>query len=499
MEIFYLILGLLLLGGGVGYNVYSLHRFAKNKEHNAFTKKEFLLLLAGQFAISLSGSFLLPAIAGLSKWEINNGSMTMGVFAAFVFFLSFSAIWECFYLYYWRKDADEKQRKITRFTMFAAIPLAVITFFLLGEAVAEYLSYPLVSGFAIDGTGFHWTTYQDGRSGFSINWYGVVIVFGAVVSYWITDHRFYKKFGRHGIMDSCLLLVLPAGIIGARIWYVIGNWNGDGAGGPNFSQYCANGQWYKMFEIWNGGITILGGAAAGIIAGALFVIFRRKYVDVRWAADVVVPAILIAQAIGRWGNFFNHEVYGQMVNMSDWTILPTWIRYQMATSFSGGKPFGDQMYVPLFLIEAIANVIGYFVIAWGIGKIWKPKTEANNPKWYHRSLGDLAAFYLVWYGITRVIMEPLRDPSYNMGASGNWSVINAIIYIAIGVAFLIFFHVVDYFLIKKGKPLDRSDLSFVPRKAPERAPSAIPTKKQKPVDLDAAPKKIVVKDEKKEE
>ena len=499
MDYFYLVLGLVLLLGGIGFNIYTIRKFGIDKTRNLLSKKEFFSFLGGEIALSIGGALVQAAIAGLSKWNMDSGHMTMSVFGAFFFCLSFSALWFSFYLYFWRKDADETQRKATRLTLIVSIPLSLVFFLLLGEGVGEFLGYPLSSGFSIDGSGFHFITYQSARSGLTITWYGVVIIFGALVAYWVSDHRFYKKFGRHGILDTCLLLVLPAGIIAARIWYVVGNWNGDGAGGPNFSQYCANGQWYKMFEIWNGGITILGGAVGGIIAGALFVIFRRKYVDVRWAADIIVPSILIAQCIGRWGNFFNHEVYGSVVNMSDWTILPTWIRNQMAVSFDGGHPVGGQMYIPLFLIEGIINLVGYFVIAWGVAKLWKPKTDTQSPKWFHRSLGDLAAFYMIWYGITRMIMEPLRDPHYNMGSNGMWSFWNSMVYIIIGVVAIVFFHVFDYFLIKKGKPLDRSDLSYRPAKAVKEAVPVVSNKKEKEkVDLSKAPKKIVIQEDKDE-
>ncbi|OPZ34396.1 MAG: Prolipoprotein diacylglyceryl transferase [Tenericutes bacterium ADurb.BinA155] len=256
-------------------------------------------------------------------------------------------------------------------------------------------------------------------------------------------------------------------MIGGRIGYVIGNWNGDGAGGPNFHQDFLNGRWYTIFEIWNGGLTILGGALGGIIAGVIFFMKRRKYVNVRWAADVIVPTILVAQAIGRWGNFFNHEVYGAEVDMNQWMFLPTWLRNQMAIDFANGQPIaGGKMYVPLFLIESLINLVGYFVIKYAIGKPLK--------KWLAK--GDLAGCYLIWYGITRIIMEPMRDPSFNMGSDGKWSIIWSGIYIGLGVLTILFFHLFDYFRNKKRQAAELQEgavaLPQEPAKPAEPLPAA---------------------------
>ena len=488
----FLVLGILLAGCGTFLGVKTARTFVINKEAKEFPKKNFLTLLGALGGIAVGGAFLLLAIKELKHWNMQVHEVIFGLLGTALFLYSFIGLWFAFYFYFWKKDQIPAQRKFARIAMFAAIPVALVGFLVAGEAIANHLTYPLISGFGIDNNGFYWVRYGVTRGGFSIRWYALCIIFGAVVCLWMGDHRFYKKYGRHGIMDNCLLLVLPAGIIGARLWYVIGNWYGDGAGGPNFSEYVARGEWYRIFEIWNGGIIILGGAVAGIIAGAAFVMTRRKYVDIRWASDAVVPSILIAQAIGRWGNFFNHEVYGAATPMSGWPLLPTWIKFQMGTTFEAGSAVGGNMYVPLFLIEGIFNLAGYFIIAYLIKFLWKSKIEKNSTKWYHRSLGDLAALYMVWYGIVRMIMEPLRDPSFNMGSNGMWSFWNSMVYIIIGVAFIIFFHLLDHHLIKKGKPLEKP---IQERKEKQTTPK---TPKTPQIDLDSAPKPIEMEDEKKE-
>ena len=275
-------------------------------------------------------------------------------------------------------------------------------------------------------------------------------------------------------MDTIFLIAFPAGILCARIWYVVGNWNGDGQGGPNFGQEIANGNWWKIFAIWEGGLTILGGAVGGILVGSLVFIFRRKYSDLRFAFDAVVPNILIAQAIGRFGNFFNHEVYGQASDMASWPLVPTWIKYNMATAWSNGVPASTQMYAPMFIIEAVLNILGFIVIVYLIPKIWRKG----------RALGDNLGFYLIWYGVVRIIMEPMRDPNFNMGADGMWSIWNSMIYIILGGVAIVTLQIMAYIRKKKGLPVEMGTPPELLAKqeeakaepAPE-APAVMPSKK----------------------
>ena len=323
--------------------------------------------------------------------------------------------------------------------------MSVIVFLVFGEGVAPFLKYPLVCVFNINGSGFHWLTADnlgstEVQGGLSVRWYGVIILFGALVCLWITDHRFYQKYGKHGIMDTTFVFAFLGGILGARIWYVVGNWEREGF----------NADFGKIFRIWDGGLTILGGAVGGILVGMTFVLLRRKWVDIRFPFDVVVPTILLGQAIGRWGNFFNCEVYGGIVESSSWWFLPSWVANQMnynaatavyaGTTYSVGPLPSGLIHVPLFLIESLINIAGYFIIAYGVPAIWKK----------HRAPGVLMGFYLLWYGVVRIIMEPLRDGNFNMGTDNMWSVWNSMIYIILGVAVIIGFQVADYLL--KGKP-----------------------------------------------
>ena len=217
----------------------------------------------------------------------------------------------------------------------------------------------------------------------------------------------YQEYKRHGLIDGLFILVFLFGIFGARVWYCTVLEPGT-----------------PIFDFQSGGLAIMGGVIFGAPMGILFLILFRRYINLRHAMDLILPCVLIAQAIGRWGNFCNQEVYGYMtVDPSTVWYLPQFIVKQMTID--------GQMHMPLFLIESITNLAGYFVIVYGVGKGLKK----------HISNGDLFCLYIVWYGLTRVLLEPLRDGSFEY----NNSLITAWIMFGGGLAGILGSHLYDYF------------------------------------------------------
>lgn len=495
MGIFTLIMFFLLFIGGIGYTVYCMKQFKKS-DRKELDKKDFNHFLIANIALSLSGFLLVLSCMLLGSWQMQVAHVIMAMVGASLAISLAHLFWASFYFYFYYPELHKGQRKIAHILLYAAILPFIATFLLAGEGLAPYMSYPLVSGVAVVSSGFHWMdanhtyTYE---SGLRLPWYGVIILGGAVLAWKMSDHRFYQKYGRHGILDTCFLICFPAGILGARIWYVVGNWNGDVGGITPFAERIANGEWWSIFAIWEGGLTILGGAVGGILGGMIYMLLFRKYVDIRVPFDIVVPTILVAQAIGRWGNFFNHEVYGAVTDISAWPLLPTWIKYQMATGWTNGLPADGTMYVPLFLIEGLLNLAGYFIIAHLIPKLWKKG----------RALGDLAGFYMIWYGTVRIIMEPMRDPTFNMGTNGLWSVWNSMVYIIIGVAMVAFFQIFAFVRAKKGLPVEMgTGVDAVKKEKPAKQkadplakPKAIPASEESKPDVFSKPKKIPTAEE----
>jgi len=274
----------------------------------------------------------------------------------------------------------------------------------------------------------------------NIAFYAICILSGAVLVYFICDHYMYKEYGEHGILESTFFIAFPAGILGARIWYVVGNWAKEFDYGRAMVDLNGMKIWAPL-AIWNGGLTILGGAIMGIVVGVAWYLWKNKGKSIWIAVDMIVPCILVAQAIGRWGNYFNCEVHGLASNIEYWRWLPE-IVLKNAQYTSSGSPDlvgTDQIYVPLFFIEFITNLLGYFVLAHVFGKALRKYTE----------LGDLCFGYIIWYGATRVLMEPLRDKEFQMGEDGYWSWVWSMVFVLAGALLIVINHLVRYLKRKK--------------------------------------------------
>lgn len=256
--------------------------------------------------------------------------------------------------------------------------------------------------------------------GLKVTFYALCIVGGALLAWFLASWKAHKKGYPWDIYDTVFYWAFPAGIVGSRLWYVIAQW-----------EDFADKAWYHVFMTWEGGMAIQGGVTLGALAGILVVILRRKGWSVWQAADIAVPGILIAQAIGRWGNFFNQEVYGQIVDMSTWSFLPQWILDQMVVS--------NDFRVPLFLLEGLINIGGYYLLSRFIPLVFNK----------HYKDGDTLFGYFAWYGIVRFTLEPLRDSLYNMG-DGSYLAASAmaIIFIVLGILGIVGNHVVRYYIDK---------------------------------------------------
>ncbi len=269
---------------------------------------------------------------------------------------------------------------------------------------------------------------------FSIRYYAIFIIVGAIIAYMLSRY-FNRKAGYDDtILEGTFYLAFPLGIIGARIWYVIAQWSAEFANETlTLVNLFGNYIWiWKPLAIWQGGLAIQGGAILGIASGMLYVHHKKPDYNVLAIADLVVPNILIAQALGRWGNFFNQEVYGQPCEVGGWSIFGQWFVDQMTIN--------GQFRTPLFLIESILNILGFFIIMFGVRKLLKKYLKP----------GDLIACYLIWYGLIRAILEPLRDNQFQMGVSGNnvqSSFIMAISFIIVGIILIVVFHNLDKILL----------------------------------------------------
>lgn len=371
---------------------------------------------AGKNILAKGVIFVLSSLATMLTLAMASGNGSMGglvlvIIGGLVFFMSIATFLLSFVVHFYKfKPVNYLVRKSFLVVIFSGI-IALITIFLLldGFVYLDIITFPLMN-----------KIYFNKANDTGIAFYALFILAGALVSYFLSDHEIYKKYKRHGLLENVFYVAFPAGIIGARIWYVIGEW------------HTFKDDLIRIFYIWEGGLAIMGGALLGIIVGVLFVKFKRKEISLLYTVDVVIPTILLAQAIGRWGNFFNQEVYGfKLANMDGYFFLPEFIKRNM---------FIEGSYrVPLFLIEGVVNVLGFFVLRYGIGEGLK--------KW--KLPLDIAFGYATWYGLTRVVMEPLRDPLYNMGQNGSWSYIWGIVFAVAGILAIVINHLIHHFAKSK--------------------------------------------------
>lgn len=241
----------------------------------------------------------------------------------------------------------------------------------------------------------------------SIHWYAICILCGAGFAYWLGQFRFKQLGYDKGILSDYFFGVLFLGIIGARIWYVIFMWN---------ELYAANPA--EIIAIWHGGLAIQGGIVAALIYSYFF--FKKHEIPFFVAGDAIMPGVLIAQACGRWGNFFNHEAYGTSVTLSflKGLHLPQFIIDNMY--------IGGAYHHPTFLYESVGNLILFLLIIFVIRRF-----EQHN--------GVQFFSYFVGYGIVRFFVEGLRTDSLMLGAI-RMAQLTSIVFIIAGVAGIIYVH-----------------------------------------------------------
>ena len=210
---------------------------------------------------------------------------------------------------------------------------------------------------------------------FAVRWYALCIVSGLILAVFLAMREApHKKILSDDILDF-ILIAFPLSILGARLYYVIFKLD-------YYSQNLG-----EIFAIWNGGLAIYGGLITGAIV--LYIFADRKLINTWDFLDIAAPSVLIAQSLGRWGNFFNQEAYGAAVENLD--FLPSFIKNQMYIEGSYRQP--------TFLYESIWNVIGFALIL-----IFRRRLKGIRR-------GHIAAFYLMWYGFGRLIIEGMRTDS----------------------------------------------------------------------------------------
>ena len=212
-----------------------------------------------------------------------------------------------------------------------------------------------------------------GIDGWNIAWYGVIIAVGMVLGVMLAIYRTRKQGLKEDLIFDFILIALPVAIICARGYYVIFEWD------------SYSGDILSIFKIWKGGLAIYGGVIGGLVTAILFC-RHHKFPLFRFL-DLVVPSLVLGQAIGRWGNFVNQEAFGNLVTDSSLQFFPYAVYIDAL----------EEWHQATFFYESMWNVC--LLVAMLIVSRKEPKT------------GTMTCMYFVFYGLGRFLIEGLRTDS----------------------------------------------------------------------------------------
>lgn len=249
-----------------------------------------------------------------------------------------------------------------------------------------------------------------------VRYYGIILMTGAVAAAFLAAYQASRWKEDSDFVWDALTWVLIGGVLGARIWHVL-------TPPPSMVEQGITTAFYlthplDALAIWRGGLGIPGAVIGGALA--LYVYVRRRRSDFGFWADVAAPAVALGQAIGRWGNFVNQELYGQP------TDLPWAIFIEPQNRVPGFESF--ERFHPLFLYESIWNLANMFFLLW-IGRRF-PDRLRN---------GDMFLIYLITYPLGRFMIEFIRlDSSQVAGLNANQTLM-AVVALA-SIALLLYRH-----------------------------------------------------------
>ena len=237
----------------------------------------------------------------------------------------------------------------------------------------------------------------------SVRWYGIIIAVGILLGYFVVQRALVKAGLHKDTLVDIIFYSALFGFIAARIYFVIFQW-------PYYAENPG-----EIIKIWHGGIAIHGGLIGGFIAGVI--VCKVKNLNPFQIGDIVAPSIILAQGIGRWGNFMNHEAHGGPVSRAflEQLHLPNFIIENMYIN--------GQYYHPTFLYESIWDVAGFIILV-------------NIRK--HLKLGETFFLYLTWYSIGRFFIEGLRTDSLMLTSNIRVAQLVSILLILISISLIVY-------------------------------------------------------------
>jgi len=235
--------------------------------------------------------------------------------------------------------------------------------------------------------------------GFPIKFYGIIIAFAMLIAIFMVRRLCLKRDINPDEIYTLALFVIPLAIVGARLYYCI------------FSEESYS--FIELFKIRDGGLAIYGGLIGGILGIVLYSAIKKNFKLIPVLFDIIVPALIFAQAMGRWGNFFNQEAYGKVITNPNLQWFPFGVFIEDTNSW----------HLATFFYESVWNLVGTALL---IFIFYKSKQT-----------GTTTASYLIYYGLGRFLIEGLRtDSLYLFNTSIRVSQALSFILIVIGLIIL---------------------------------------------------------------
>ena len=232
----------------------------------------------------------------------------------------------------------------------------------------------------------------------AINLYGIMIALGVAAAVVYMNGEAKRLSLPQEVAVDMALWSVPIAVLFSRLYYVAFTWN-------RYRHDLAS-----IFKVWEGGLAIYG----GVIGGALgvYALSRYKKLPFLQLLDLVSPGLILGQAIGRWGNFFNGEAFGAAITNPAWQFFP------VAVFVEG------QWHMATFFYESVFNLLGFFVLL-------------RLRRWsYNRGHGFIFQWYLIWYGLVRLVIEGLRTDSLMWGGFRVSQVLSGLLVAASGLVML---------------------------------------------------------------
>jgi phosphatidylglycerol:prolipoprotein diacylglycerol transferase len=246
-----------------------------------------------------------------------------------------------------------------------------------------------------------------------VHYYGVVIMLGVIAGAWLATKQAQKRNVNPEMVWDMLIWLVIGSVIGARIWHILTPPPSSIEGGLTTIYYLTHP--LDAIAIWNGGLGLVGGVVGGLIA--LYLYCKKHQQSLATWVDIVAPALALGQAIGRWGNFFNQELYGAPTDLPWKLFIDPQHRYPGFENVA--------YYHPLFLYESILSLANVIFLLW----VYRRFQKVLKP-------GDLFLTYLITYPIIRFLLEFLRlDSSYVAGINANQDLM---VFIIMGAALALF-------------------------------------------------------------